>query len=165
MQTAQVDEVTTLAKDAMDAFNAGDFARFRTFLAPTVVYEESGTGRQAHGADAYIAGLEAWQRAFSELKGAITQIIVSGEQFAERITWTGTHTGPLETPSMTFPPTGRAFQGEASMWGTVKDGKMTAVFHQLDMLGLLLQLGLLGAPQAQELKSLQPGTVDSPRPA
>ena len=165
MQNTQAGTVTTLAQEAMDAFNAGDLTRFRTFLTPTVIYEESGTGRQAHGADAYIAGLEAWRRAFSELTGTITQIIVSGEQFAERITWTGTHTGPLETPSVTFPPTGRAFQGEASMWGTVKDGKMAAVFHQLDMLGLLTQLGLLGAPQARELERSQPGTVDTSRPA
>jgi MFS family permease len=51
--------MTVVARALIDAFRAGDWARFRATIAPEVAYEETGTGRRIDEVDAYVASARA----------------------------------------------------------------------------------------------------------
>ena len=134
-----------IAGELIDAFTAGDWARFRATIAPDVVYEETGTGRRTEGADAYVALCQGWRDAFPDALGTVRRAIVSGEVVAQEVTWEGTQTGPLPTPGGVLPPSGRRIAVAATLWYTVRDGRATAIRHHLDLLTMLQQIGALPA--------------------
>lgn len=131
--------------DLIAAFNRRDWATFRAHVTPDVVYDESGTGRHAEGPHAYVALLQTWHDALPDVHGTVTETILAGQQIAQRITWTGTHSGPLTAGGLTLPPTGRPVQVESINWLILRGGRVHRAFHHLDVMGLMQQLGLLTA--------------------
>lgn len=61
MATEQSKDVTGIAETSITAFNTSDWVQFRAALAPDVIYQETGTGRRAEGADAYMQLVQAWK--------------------------------------------------------------------------------------------------------
>src|SRR4051812_24082542 len=59
------------AADLIDAFNQADWERFRSRLAPDIVYVETGTGRRLEGADAYVDACRAWRTALPDVHGTV----------------------------------------------------------------------------------------------
>ena len=49
MATAGTSAALQLGMDALEAFNAAGWSRYRGLLAPEIVYEETGTGRRLEG--------------------------------------------------------------------------------------------------------------------
>lgn len=136
--------------DLIAAFNRRDWATFRAHLTPDVVYDESGTGRHAEGPDAYVALLQTWHDALPDVHGTVTDTITAGGRTAQRITWTGTHHGPLTAGGLTWPPTGRPVQIESITWLTWRGHRVERAFHHLDVMGLVQQIGLRFAPDPHE---------------
>jgi steroid delta-isomerase-like uncharacterized protein len=136
-------EEIRLAGELIDAFSAGDWARFRATIAPDVAYEETGTGRRTEGADAYVALCQGWRAAFPDASGTIERAVASSTVVAQEVLWEGTQTGPLATASGTLPPSGRRIAVRATLWYTLRDGRATAIRHHLDVLTMLGQLGAL----------------------
>ena len=139
-----VRDAATLAGDTVEAFNAGDWDRLRTVLAPDCTFEELATGRRMEGPDETIEMLAAWKTAFPDARGVITNVLPSGDHVALEITWEGTHTGPLETPFGTIPPTGRRALLPAVQVTKVRDGMVQESRHFFDLMGLLNQIGVAG---------------------
>jgi steroid delta-isomerase-like uncharacterized protein len=130
----------------IEAFNAGDWQRFAAALAPDVVYEETGTQRRAEGVDAYVQLGQGWKQAFPDARGAIRNVVASGDTVVQEITWEGTQTGTLEGPGGPLPPSGRRVTVPASLWITFSGDQMREIHHHLDVLSMLGQLGALPAP-------------------
>ncbi len=130
----------------VDAFNAGDWDRFRATLTPDVVYEESGTGRRVEGADAYIQLCQGWRDGFPDGTGTLGWVAASGDTVALEVVWTGTHTGPLVGPAGTMPPSQRRIEARATLWLRLAGGRAREVHHHLGMLTMLQQLGAIPAP-------------------
>jgi steroid delta-isomerase-like uncharacterized protein len=68
-------------------------------------------------------------------------VSVSGNTVTLELTWRGTHTGPLQTPTGALPPSGKTIGIRACQVVEVADGKVQAVRHYFDMATLLQQLG------------------------
>ena len=82
--------------------------------------------------------------AFPDLHFDVTLTIAQGDYVVQHWTGTGTHTGPLPTPSGgTIPPTGKKATVMGSTTTEIKNGKITRGWNFWDMAGLLGQLGLL----------------------
>lgn len=139
-------DVTRTANDFLDAFNQGDWERFRARLAPDVAYEETGTGRTTRGADAYIALCRGWRQAFPDATGILRRTLVSGETAVQEVTWEGTQTGELPTPGGTLPASDKRVAVPATLWLTLRDGRATEIHHHLDLLTMLQQLGAIPTP-------------------
>ena len=138
-------QAIAVANEMIDAFNAGDWARFRATVAPDVVYEETGTGRRTEGADAYVALCQGWRDAFPDATGTIERAVAHGPVVAQEVTWAGTQRGPLPTANGTIPASGRPIKVAGTLWYTMRDGRATAIRHHLDVLTMLGQLGALPA--------------------
>jgi hypothetical protein len=66
-----------------------------------------------------------------------------------RITWEGTHTGPLATPDGgEIPATGRKVTIHACEVYRIEGGKVAEACHFFDMLGMLEQLGVMSGEAA-----------------
>ena len=137
-----VREAAPLAREAVDAFNAGDWDRLREVLADDCVFEELATGRRMQGPDETIEVLAGWKQGFPDARGTITNVVPGGEHVALEITWEGTHTGPLETPLGTIPPSGRRAMLPAVQVTQVRDGKIQGSRHFFDLMALLHQIGI-----------------------
>jgi predicted ester cyclase len=64
-----------IARDLIDAFNARNSEQFKKQLTNTVVYDEIGTNRKFQGADAWLQVWEHWRNAFPDLNGTITNAV------------------------------------------------------------------------------------------
>jgi ketosteroid isomerase-like protein len=63
------------------------------------------------------------------------------ESVALEVTWEGTQTGPLETPTGSIPASGKR-QKTPGIWSIdVKDGKVQSSRQYFDMLTFLQQIG------------------------
>lgn len=132
----------SLARDMIDAFNAGDRERFRASLAPDAVEREHATRTTVNGADAAVAHDFAWKEAFPDARGEVTAAIAEGARVALQITWTGTHEGELRGPGgSAVPATGRSVTVPACMVLEVRDGAIASSDHYFDLLTLLGQIG------------------------
>ena len=129
-----------LARQLLNAFCTADWETYRTVVTPDVIYEESGTGRRIEGADAYLELLKGWHVALPDIRVEVISTVADEHQAALRILWRATHTGPLQTPEMTIPATGRAIEVSAVVWHQARDGRIGSVFHALDVMGMMAQL-------------------------
>ena len=81
---------------------------------------------------------------FPDLRIRIDDTFGEGDQLCARTTWTGTNTGPF----MGNPPTGRTATWEAIDIIHSRDGRISEHWGQFDIMGLLVQLGLMQLPMA-----------------
>lgn len=132
----------SLARENVDAFNAGDFERFRAILAPNTVYQEFATQRRVEGADQVTQATQGWKQAFPDARGTVTNALGNGNTAVLEITWEGTQTGPLESPNGVIPPSGKRVRVAAAQVITIADGKIKETRHYFDLLGMLQQLGV-----------------------
>ena len=64
----------------------------------------------------------------------------------QEITWQGTHTGPLQGPMGSIPATSKSVTLKSVQVIRVEGGRAKEMRHYFDLLGMMVQLGLLPAP-------------------
>jgi serine/threonine protein kinase len=89
-----------------------------------------------HGIDAFRQFTSAFFTAFPDLTTTIEDLIAEGDKVAVRQTWRGTHTSEF----LHIPPTGKQVTFTSN---EVSGGKLAEEWVELDMLGLLQQLGAI----------------------
>ena len=134
-----------VARENIEAFNAGDWQRLKATLAPDSVYDEVGTQRRIQGADEVVQALQGWKQAMPDAKGTVANAVASGNTATLEITWEGTQTGPLAGPGGTIPASGKRQVTRAAFIATVEGDRIKESHHYFDMMALLQQLG--AAPQ------------------
>ena len=136
-------EIVNIAREVVDAFNDSDWERSRAPMKDDTVYNEVGTARQLKGPEEIISALKGWKKAMPDVKGKVTNALVSGNTAVLEVTWHGTHTGPLESPGGTIPASGKK-QTTPSAWVFEFDGeKIKESHHYFDMLSFLKQIGAI----------------------
>ena len=132
-----------ISKAYMEAMNAHDYDRLRAYHADS--FQSLLPGQPGLVDEAgHRAFLEGNWAAFPDLSFQITKTIATGDHVVDTWIGTGTHTGPMMTPTgATVPPTGL----KGSIPGVdvleFKDGKMVRAEVYFDTMGLLAQLGLV----------------------
>jgi steroid delta-isomerase-like uncharacterized protein len=142
------DDLIALARENVEAFNAGDWDRFGATLTDDCVYEEPGTRRKVEGPDSIVELNQGWKAAFSDANGTVTDAFACGDRVAVQITWEGTQTGSLGLPGgAEVPAMNKRVTVQACQVARVADGKIAEVSHYFDVLGMLEQMGAL-SPEA-----------------
>jgi steroid delta-isomerase-like uncharacterized protein len=132
-----------IARELIDAFNAGDGPRFKKQITADSVYDEVGTQRRMTGAEAWVQTWEQWKISLPDLKGTVTNALVSGDTVVLEVTWEGTHTRALEMPGNSIPASGRRIVTRGSMVLTFEGGRVKESRHYFDMLSLLQLTGAM----------------------
>jgi steroid delta-isomerase-like uncharacterized protein len=132
-----------VARANVEAFNAGDWDRFRSLLDDRCVYDEPGTQRRIEGADAIVDANRGWREAFPDAHGRIEREVAADGTVTLEITWEGTQSGTLHTPTGDIPPSNRHVAVRAVQVIDVDGERIRESHHYFDMLGMLAQVGAL----------------------
>ena len=99
---------------------------------------------QPPGLDGHNWAVAMVRRAFPDLRFTADVVISDGQFVAGRWTMTGTNTGTVELFGL--PPTGRPVTMTGQEIFRADGGKLTELWHQEDLPGMLRQLGLEPPP-------------------
>ncbi len=142
-------DLTKIAREVVEAFNASDWERTKALMTPDYLYDEVGTQRRIQGPEEVVTALQGWKEAMPDVIGTVTNAFASGNTVTLEITWEGTHTGPLEGPTGTIPASGKR-QVTPSAWIFTFEGeKIKESNHYFDMLSLLAQIGAIPGQSAE----------------
>jgi steroid delta-isomerase-like uncharacterized protein len=130
-----------IAREQVDAFNTGDWERLQAGLAADARYHEFATQREVEGPEKIVELFKGWKTAFPDAAGTVTSAVGSGNTAALEVTWTGTHTGPLETAEGTIPASGKRQETPAAIVFTFEGGKIKEDRQYFDLMTLLKQIG------------------------
>jgi steroid delta-isomerase-like uncharacterized protein len=132
-----------IAEEQFENLNAHDVTRGRHNLAPGYTFEGPGLPGPV-GPDGYAAYLQGFIDAFPDLHFEVTHTIAQGDFVVINWVATGTHEGPLRTPSGdSVPPTGRKGTTFGSNTIEFENGKVVRGRSYWDMVAFLAQLGLM----------------------
>lgn len=106
-------------------------------------WEAVGPVADLRGPEAFRAAIEMLNRAFSELRYAVVEVIAERDRVAARTMMHGLHTGPMRE----LPATGRPFAQSQSHWYRIDDGLIAEHWATRDDLGFLHQVGLAPGPR------------------
>ncbi len=129
------------ARENIEAFNAGDWNRYKALWTPDGVYHELATQRRLQGPDQQIEANRGWKEAFPDAAGKVSNVVASGNTVALEITWEGTQSGPLVGPGGTIPASGKRVVVPAAQVITFEGDRIKEARHYFDMMGLLQQIG------------------------
>jgi steroid delta-isomerase-like uncharacterized protein len=138
---AATQELVDVAREEVEAFNAGDWDRFKSTYASDAVYDELATNRHVEGAEEITRVNREWKEAFPDATGTVTSAAACGDTVTVEITWEGTQTGPLAGPSGELPASNRHAVVRAVQVLKVSDHQIKENHHYFDMMGMLQQLG------------------------
>jgi steroid delta-isomerase-like uncharacterized protein len=133
-----------VARENIEAFNAGDWERFKATLAEGSVYDELATQRRLVGHEAIIDANRAWREAFPDATGTVQRALADDGMVTLEITWEGTQSGPLHMPTGDIPASNRQVVVKAAQVFDVEGDKIREVHHYFDLMGLLQQIGAAG---------------------
>lgn len=140
-----------VARVFSEAFNQGDLAVIDEVVAATAVDHQHPA--ETSFADHLKDVVRAMRTAFPDLHFELTQIIGEDDWVATHSWMTGTNTGELRPPLLPpngppmVPPTGRPVRVAHMHLIRFEHGHNTELWHLMDSLALLGQLGILPAAQ------------------
>ena len=137
-----------LDEQFMAAWNAHDPNAAVAVLSDEVVWQDVANPEPMHGKDAIRAYLGGWFSAFPDLDSVVKNRVVTEDQIAAEIEFTGTNSGPLQMApgAPAIPATGKRVTGKGTYFVRVQNGKGVEVHSYPDAAGMMMQLGLMPMP-------------------
>jgi predicted ester cyclase len=131
-----------VAAQFVEAFNAHDEARIRELTAENFRGEAPGDVL-LEGRDASTEYAMSWLNAFGDARTDVHNELVVGDWVVQEFIFSGTHTGPLQTPAGEIPPTNRQLRGRGVQIFRVEDGLVADTRLYFDQVEVMTQLGLM----------------------
>jgi predicted ester cyclase len=123
------------------ATNIGELDRFDEYVDPNFVDHNALPGQQP-GIEGLKAAYQMFSSAFSDLWYTFEALIAENDLVAGRGVIEGKHTGPF----MGLPPTNRVIRWTGTRTFRLVNGKVTDGWIDLDMFGMMVQLGAIPLP-------------------
>lgn len=130
------------AKAATIAYNEKDWKAVRAAVTPDVTYDEVATGRKVTGVDQCITLWQGWAKALPDSKATFDKAVASGTTVVLEVTWRGTHSGPLESPTGPIAATGKRIEIRSCIVAELAGDKVKVERQYFDMATMLKQLGV-----------------------
>lgn len=120
----------------------GDLEVIEEYVAEDYVEHNTATAEPIRGRDGYRANVEMVRSAFPDLEVVTEDLIAEGDKVVTRYALRGTHEGPL----FGLEPTGREVACSGVSIGRIEDDRVVEGWSNIDIFGLLQQLGVLDPP-------------------
>ncbi len=85
----------------------------------------------------------SFKTAFPDVTVNTYHQVACGDEVVNEFVVRGTHTGPLQTPGGTVPPTGKALEYLACETWSMRDGQVTRIRNYQDAATIMRQLGVI----------------------
>ena len=140
----------------IEVFNARDDAGEVDVRAPGyVAYAPASLEPEPLDSEAWVAFLAGFTQGFPDLQITIEDAVGEGDLVAQRVHFSGTHTGEFQG----LPPTNRKVSFSGLELNRFEDGRVVQHWFHLDALGLLQQLGLMVVPGPRLVPGIVGGRV------
>jgi predicted ester cyclase len=106
-------------------------------MAPNYIYHGSG-GQELKGPEGFKQFITMIRTAFPDMRATVEDMVAVGDEVAHRATMRGTHKGEF----MGIAPTGKQVTISAIAISRFAGGKEVEVWVNLDMLGMMQQMGI-----------------------
>jgi steroid delta-isomerase-like uncharacterized protein len=134
-------------KDAVirlhEAFSKNQLEKAIAMTADNVEVNAYAFGASFKGKEGFMGFMQSFKSAFPDVSIHHKNLMVDGNRAAVEFTAKGTHTGPLQTPAGTIPPTGRPIEltvAELMVW---ENGKLKSLHNYQDAATLMRQIGVM----------------------
>jgi steroid delta-isomerase-like uncharacterized protein len=137
------DEHKAVIRQWIEGFNDPDAPAEADHLASGYVAHVPGVPAPLN-AEQWMQFGAGFTRAFPDLRLTVEDIMAEGDMVAARVSFRGTHAGEFQG----IPPTNKQVAFSSIEINRMEDGKVAEHWFELDMLGLLQQLGGSTAKEA-----------------
>jgi len=134
---------TVIRRGFEEGINQGNLAVFDEVIAPNYVNHNFPT--PVPGPEGFKQVLGMFLAGFPDLRVTLEDVLAEGDKVATRGIFTGTHRGEFNG----IPATGKTVTVSYSDVWRVENGKAVENWVQMDMMGLLQQLGVIPTPEGQ----------------
>ncbi len=134
-----VDDNATVIRRWIEAYNERDLLSEAEVLASNYVAHVPAAPGPLEGLEAWRQFTGAFSEAFPDIRLTIQDILSEGVMVAARVAFHGTHRGEFQG----IPPTGKEVAFTSIEVNRVRDGKVEEHWVELDLLGLMQQLGAI----------------------
>jgi steroid delta-isomerase-like uncharacterized protein len=122
-----------------EGWSGGKYDLAHEIISPNMTVHGAGGQAVGMGPDGLIDLIRTWRTAFPDGRMAIDDLIVEGDIVAIRNTWHGTH----DAEFYGVPPSGKTVAVTSVGIDRVVDGLVTEGWGELDMVGMMQQMGAL----------------------
>jgi steroid delta-isomerase-like uncharacterized protein len=126
----------------IEAYNERDLQAEADVLAPDYVAHVPAVPGPLEGLEAWRQFSGSFAEAFPDIRLSIEDIMAEGDMVAARVAFRGTHRGEFQG----IPPTGKEVAFSSIEVNRVVEGKVEEHWVELDLLGLMQQLGAIPEP-------------------
>lgn len=143
MTTSREDRNKDLVRRSNEElWGEGDLDLVDEYVADNYVEHNTASPEPIRGPEGYRENVQMVRAAFPDLQVSTEDLIAEGNEVATRYRLTGTHRGPL----MGIEPTGERVEVEGMSIGRFEDGKVVEGWSNIDVMGLMRQLGVVEPP-------------------
>ena len=140
------EETKAVIRRWIEAYNERDLETEAEVLAPDYVAHVPAAPGPLEGLEAWRHFTGAFSEAFPDVRLTIQDILSEGVMVAARVAFHGTHRGEFQG----IPPTGKEVAFTSIEVNRVVGGKVEEHWVELDLLGLMQQLGAIPEPGHSE---------------
>ena len=132
-----------IVKKHLDLLNRGELDTMAALFAPDAVDRNPMLPGPLQGREAIRKTAETFRKAFPDLHFRFLNTLTKGDIVVIEGVFTGTHTGPLEGPNGTVPPTNRHFElPHVRLCRVNRQGQIAEQWFYFDQATFFRQLGL-----------------------
>jgi steroid delta-isomerase-like uncharacterized protein len=147
--TMTAEENKRLAREGVRIWSTGDFDAAHEIYAPNYVnhqHHHPDDPRDLHGTEAMKTFATEFREAFPDFHDSIDIQLAEGDLVATRVISRGTHRGTF----MGVEPTNKELSWTGITIDRIAEGKIVESWTNWDMMGMMQQLGAVGAPRQSE---------------
>jgi predicted ester cyclase len=122
-----------------EAWNSGEYTVAHQIISPKMQVHGAGGQPIEMGPDGLIGLISTWRSAFPDGHMSVDGVVAEGDLVAALLTWRGTHQGEFYG----IPASGKKVVCTSVGIDRITDGKIVAGWGELDMLGMMEQLGAM----------------------
>ncbi len=129
-----------------EAFSTGDFEAYKEVVAPEYVWYFPSRSTKPMSREETIEFVKILRNAFPDITYSIEELIAIEDRVISRFIVRGTHEGEFEG----IPATGNKIESGGIVMTRIENGKIVEDKEEIDLLGLMMQLGMELKPKEAE---------------
>lgn len=140
--TALEDNKELVRRSNEEIWDKGNLEYLDDYVAEDYVEHNTASPEPIRGPEGYRQNVEMIRGAFPDMSVTTEDLIAEGDKVVTRYTIRGTHEGEL----MGIEPTGNEVEIEGVSIGKLEDGKVVEGWSNIDVMGMMTQLGVVDPP-------------------
>ena len=134
-----------------ELWNKKNYAITQELVHPDFTAHGAGGQEIKQGPDGVAGMVSTWHAAFPDGHMTLDDLITEGDLSVIRMTFTGTHMGDFYG----VPPCGKVITATSIGIDRVIDGKITEGWGELNMLGMMMQMGAIPTPGQEPMHKIE----------